>query len=458
MLSREPIRLVLLVLLAACGSAALPVPEVPPTLPIAGDLRSGSLRVNYELVFDPNSLRQIAQVGDSVVALTRAGVLVRFGGSKDETAAIITPTVGCLGLDASGRLVAGLSDGTIGFVDVTKLTLDPVARLRRAPVWIGQTSSRLLVVVVDGEHGFEVHVLDVSAGEHPRLKSTWSIPRLDLPALPTSFLVDRADRLWFGIAAGEWGGAAGTVDLGTGRVDTVGFVDLPVRGFLEATSANDSRIWIYGGLAHLSRTYSFLVEVNGTKARPSMWRERSLAVSAEGPVAPANELLPVDRLAVAGDHEFWAVVAGELFIVDSSFQEWRAIGRLSSDRDGGTAVVEVSQLVPIGDGQLLVASLQDGWFRVHDDHIEVHRAREVHVPDVAVGSQSPLAIQDREGWTWRVGPGALSLVDDRGTVHDLSSVPGINANEVIGLHADPSQAHAVLIGIPGLVVRVSVVR
>lgn len=457
-LLRAGARLALIMALAACHGALLPVPEAPPTLPVSGAITIGSLQIKYELLFEQDSLRQIAQVGNSVVVLTSAGVLVRFDGTSDGTAAIISPSVACMALDARGRLLVGLSDGTIGVVTQTDLRLDPIAQVRGEPRWIGETSSRHLVVVVDAARGLEAKVVDVSRVERPRVTFTARVPNLSLPAQPTSFLIDRRDRLWFGIAAGEWGGAAGTIDLKTGRVETVELVDLPVRGFLEPMSEQDGLIWIYGGLAHLSRTYSFLVSVRGTKARPSMWRERSLTVPIGDHPALARELFPVDRLAIAGGGKLWAVVAGEVFLVDKWFQEWKLIGRLLSDRDDGNAVVEVAQLFPTGHGEVLVASTQDGWFRVSEGHIEAHRAAEVRFPQVDVEDKSRLAIKDREGWTWRAGPGTLSLVDGQGVEHDLSGVPGIKSSGMFGLDSDLEQTHGVLVGFPGLVVRVSVVR
>jgi hypothetical protein len=110
----------------------------------AGEVKLASGRsASYTVHFDRNSLRDSCRVGDSLIALTSSGTLLRFElpAIKLVRERIGADEVTCIGRGEAAAVLAGLADGSVCRVDPVSLELTDVARLPSAPRWIGRRAA-----------------------------------------------------------------------------------------------------------------------------------------------------------------------------------------------------------------------------------------------------------------------------------------------------------------------------
>jgi hypothetical protein len=118
----------------------------------------------YEYHFDRNSLRDCRRAGDSIIALTDSGNLLRFDlATLQPTREWFGPSPAlCLGQRSSGELIVGFADGRISRLDPKSFALTELMRLPSKPRFLAfqsgiedDTSTSGLVAVIEGTRRVE---------------------------------------------------------------------------------------------------------------------------------------------------------------------------------------------------------------------------------------------------------------------------------------------------------------
>jgi hypothetical protein len=195
---------------------------------------------------------------------------------------------------------------------------------------------------------------------------TITIPNDGSPAMeigrPSVWLLD-GDHVWFGIDAGEWGGAAGRIDLKTGSTTMAGRLD-GVYGF----AARDGRVWAYGGTTHMGHTEGYIAELT-SGAPVVVWHHDNFDRT-----QIAAPPLPVVALRPHGSG-FLALVWNQLFDVDVRFTTWTKLGALAAREHEGRpdAVGNYPAAIAVFDhrpaGSVVIATRRDGLFVLRDTTI-----------------------------------------------------------------------------------------
>ena len=229
-----------------------------------------------EYHFDRNSLRQSLRAGDSLIALTSSGNILRFAlpAVRLTRERVGAEVVTCLGRGVDDEVLAGLSDGRVCRVDLVTLDLKEVARLASKPLWVGQYAR-------DGRSGI-LGVVEASkkvTEDGDTWEASYSVVH-DLAAgktfvfekQATTFLLDREGRIWLGGDKGEWGGWCGRLDLRTGTTLELKKTgkDIPddvnqwpgVYGFVQL---RDGQVWAFGGTSHMGFHHGFISRVDRDK-------------------------------------------------------------------------------------------------------------------------------------------------------------------------------------------------
>lgn len=356
---------------------------------------------------DGNALAGAVSSGDSVVALTETGALLRFDRATlrltRESASPVAVT--SLGRGEGDTVLAGFADGRIARVDPATLAIAELARSTGEIAWVGVTNA--------------------GAGEKPRIVAVLVKPRLavhdlgkgktyELPKLlgrPGAFLLDRKGRLWLGADNGEWAGWCVSVDLTTGQVH-----QLPaprseagggpkqdafwagVYGFVEL---RDSQVWAHGGKMHMWITGGFICRVDRGRAedlyhrgnaellRRERERRRRAEEAEENRAAPAKTapeppfdlnrpFLPITQIIEEpGTGAIVVMAFSEMYRTDAKLAGWRKfheleIGYRWGRRDAIGAypsVRSVEPIAPTAPGRpmgYLFATRMDGLVRLAD--------------------------------------------------------------------------------------------
>ena len=132
----------------------------------------------YEYHFDRNALRDIRRAGDSIIALTDSGNLLRFDLTTLQLAREWfgpSPAL-CLGQRVSGELIVGFADGQISRLDPKSLALTELMRLPSRIMFLafrggdaGTASTSGLVAVIEGTRSVEHYGRRLSAANSPSL-------------------------------------------------------------------------------------------------------------------------------------------------------------------------------------------------------------------------------------------------------------------------------------------------
>jgi hypothetical protein len=296
---------------------------------------------------DGNALAGALSAGDSIVALTDAGALLRF----DRATLKLTKewsgevAVSCLGRGEGGAVLAGFADGRIARVDPASLATTELARSTGELAWVGATTGgaaekpRIIAVVLKPR--LAVH--DLGAGKTYDLGG-----RLGRPG---AFLLDRQNRLWLGADNGEWAGWCVHVDLATGQVQDVpglkfyknsGPTWLGVYGFAEL---HDGQVWAYGGIMHMGSTEGFIGRVDRGKAEELYRRDNAPLMrrmlervgvevprakgAPEPPFATDRPYLPITHIIEEPGSGTLVVLAfSEMYRTDARLAGWRKVDEL----------------------------------------------------------------------------------------------------------------------------------
>ena len=159
------------------------------------------------------------------------------------------------------------------------LDLTDFAKLPSAPQWVGWRAAAekrpagLVAVTTQSQlverDGTRVSV-PVSA-VHDFAKQT----ALVLDHKATTFLLDRAGRLWLGADNGEWGGWVARVDTSNGsavEIEASAADPMPddenswegIYGFVERA---DGQVWAFGGTSHMGLNSAFITRVDQPNPR-----------------------------------------------------------------------------------------------------------------------------------------------------------------------------------------------
>lgn len=338
---RVPTRPILrpVLLAALCVSPTAATGADDPPRPPTGEVRLASGRVvAYTIHFDRNSLRDSLRLGDGLIALTSSGTLLRFA---SPTVGLVRERIGteevtCLGRGEGEMVLAGLADGRVCRVDPATLDLTEIVKLPAAPRWVGW-----IAAVGNRPAGLVVatrQLKPTGAGGERRMQPRSVVNDLatgkafTLEEVATTFLLDRAGRLWLGADRGEWGGRVARVDLVRGTLAEV--PPAPARepggeaswegvyGFVEL---RDGQVWAFGGTSHMGFNSGVITRVDGVEPRPLFAFEppRGRAQQPD----PAGPRLPITQV-VEEEGGLLVFSYSDVFRVDRALSTWKRAATL----------------------------------------------------------------------------------------------------------------------------------
>ncbi len=362
-----------------CALPLVPVSRADePAGPPTGEVRlAGGRVIEYTIPFDRNSLQASLRVGNSLIALTSSGALLRFELPKVRLARehVQATEVQCLGRGKGAEILAGLADGRICLVNPETLELTEVSKLPAPPVWIGwiQAAGNRpagLLLVVNGETKSTVH--DLAAAK------TFTVD-----FLPTAFLLDSTATLWLGADNGEWGGRVTRVDL---RKGTITALDPPpsllpkrraywngIYGFIEL---RERQVWAFGGTSHMGFNSRNITRLDEDKPRVLLQLETH-AVLEEKPDAPPPAL-PISHIVEEAD-SLLIFSYDDVFRVDKALKSWKKAATLTleyrwgrPDAMGSYPSVRTIH-PPLRDGEpYILATRGDGFVLLAGDKATSH--------------------------------------------------------------------------------------
>jgi hypothetical protein len=433
-----------------------PAPRTAPTIQGSVDIRDGR-QARFRYYFNHNGLKDCVRVGNSLIALTESGNLIRF---DSETLAMegqaIIPGRGTAIAPDSDRVLIGTENGKIYDVDSVSLSLKVVATVQGRVVWLGDglggTQNRRIVAVIDnypevlpwpGEpfkdydarsvrlERIETRPYFVAVHANGKVKTVPFLLGKNF-AIPNSYLLDDSNRLWMGSDKGEWGGECSYMDLRTGKVHAVAGDVSGVLGFLRST---DGRLFAYGGTSHLGMHTGYIAQIkdehleNISQFESNDWKrpvpEKAQQIisrlekgpEAQGQIASADGKPqgPIDLMMEDSDKGgFWVVSAHILYRADSRFSEWRKIVDLGGRWYGGRRysmgnTPTVNRLIADKSkpDSLLAVMGRDGLERVSNarvEHLSFVGELESSVVEIWKSSIGTVLLADDSGHTaWRVG-------------------------------------------------------
>lgn len=342
-------------LIGACGTSTPPSP--PTNAPLASPQQ---LELASE---DRSALAEALAVEGGVLARTAAGNLVRFGAALQPVrdASPVTKLAAIAG--ERGRYYAALVDGTVVSLDPATLVTQRITSVAGTPSWLAVHGDELVVFTrATGAKRFQLQVF------HQGTQRTRSIaiPDDGSPAMsigkPSTWLLD-GGHVWFGIDAGEWGGAVGKVDLATGTTTMIKHRE-PVFGFV----AHRGRVWAHGGMTHMGHTEGYVAELTAGTSK-TIWQRHNSQHSQ--PTSP--RALPVVRMIPEGGG-FLVLVWNELYQVDPGFTTWTRMAAIRAREHAGRpdAVGNYPATIAMfrAGGQLVFATSRDGLFVSRGTKIE----------------------------------------------------------------------------------------
>jgi hypothetical protein len=542
---RRPLVLLAIVAISCLREAAHRAPSAS-TGSVSGAVElADGLAVAFAYDYDRNALVDSRVAGDALIALTRAGHLLRFSvpDLRFERESISALPLTSLG-EAGGAILAGRSDGVVFRVDPADLRLTPVSEFSGEVAWVGS---------YDGDDGEPIYVA-VARGVVEESGRDSKVRRWEPPHSPHVLHLDRERQLWIGTDDGEFGGQLARIDLRSGEVHdyfaacrattsaawaaalhmTIEelWKEWPytsgcdgVYGFVELESGE---VWAYGGVSHMGSNRGFIARLGADSLEiigefgTTLFEPREEPPRSDRPRYPITHILErsTDALIlhaygvvttlrdgvvrITGDTPSYRALADQLGVVRARRIEstvsglividgqrdcpvWRLDGKrwvsMTSDvlpdyadrpgsfvaqsgspiavfehsdvwkldygrygndlrviRTGSTAPLKVHAGLSLGNREVLIAT-SEGLRKLNLDREELEAwGRELALPDTI----RALA-RDGSGRIWFAG-GGLWLRDERGAIHDLSSV-SVARSDPSDLIADPSDPRGVVIAL-----------
>ncbi len=365
--------------------------------PVTGEVRLASGRaVNYAIHYDRNSLRESVRSGDSLIALTSSGALLRFElpAIRLVRERIDVAEITCLGRGEGETVLAGLSDGHICRVDPVTLALTDLAKLPTAPLWVGwrtasdkrpvglvAVTTRSKQMIRDGQRVFRsVSVV------HDFTTGLTHLHESEAGRMATTFLLDRAGRLWLGADHGEWGGWVTRIDLSNGTNVKIKPPPDPapdpedgetqwdgVYGFIER---HDGQILAFGGTSHFGMNSGFITRVDQAEPHrlfafePPLDRDKQPDLS--------RPRLPITHV-VEEDKGLFVLSYSDVFRVDLGFTPWKKVATLEiayrwgrRDAIGSYPSVRVVHPPKGAGGAYLFGTVGDGYVSLEGAKATAH--------------------------------------------------------------------------------------
>jgi hypothetical protein len=379
----------LLLILVAC-SAARPRPEAART---------------WEYHYDRNALVASEPSGDSIVALTKAGHLLRFSrrtleltGEKLEDRRALA-----LGPASDGGILVGFASGYIGKLDVRSLETTTVGSVPGQPYWIGHCTGVNGPVVAYrswGAHPFGERY-PVPYSLKVRLLATKQEVRVRGSALHC----DGKGHLWAGLDQGEWGGSVQTIDLHAPKLEAKRIArDEEGQGYWYGvygfTEADDGSTLVFGGTSHMGLFAAFVARVSEAAPTEMLYaREHHFWGRGNEPDAAFG---PISQIVRTGDG-YTVFALGRIYECDFAFTHWKkiALQGISTTPGRPDAVGNYPGLVdvrPFDDGRFLFTTRLDGLVELEEEKKVSHAL--ANQPDYTVDSitawRSALAAFGRE--------------------------------------------------------------
>jgi len=349
-------------------------------------------RLQYAYHFDRNALRDCVRVGDSLLALTESGELLRFDiGSLALTGQRIVPgRATAIAVRDSDHVLIGTRQGVIFEAEAASLDLRRVATVSGQILWLG--SGPDMIVAAADRLSYEVRwpgedVRDfearVGTGDHSyfvaliqgRAERFFDLPSGKAAVEPYAVLLEGATRLWLGEDRGEFGGSCSWMDLRSGKLRRLRGKP-NVRGFLQT---RDGRVLAYGGTSHFGYNSGEIVRVDRQKleylsefkggeyldpAKPEAPQLSGMQNMPQGPVDLVQEDPSGNGFLVVSEHI--------LYKADRNFGGWEKIAELGGRwRSGHVYAVGDTPTVKAAipdrrSGNWIFAMGRDGFVRVSD--------------------------------------------------------------------------------------------
>lgn len=368
-----------------------------------------------------NALSAAVRSGDSIIAATPAGGLLRFDGPNPRLARErwdLDSPIACLGRGPDESVLAGLEDGRIGRINPTTLALTEIARMPHPPTWVGWSPAANVgkggVAAVVWE---EVH--DLTTGRV--IKAGRGI---------STCLVDREGRLWVGLDRGEWDGRVARIDLRTGAIAEIPPPPRPptktdpkpkpywpgVYGFVEL---RDGQVWALGGTLHMGLAEAWIIRVD--TLRPIVLLTRIKPPNVDFAQIPVGPIAPVTHV-VERDEDLVVLSYSDVFRVDKALKDWKLADDLdirykSGRPDAMASYPAVQALLPpsrVGEG-IVVATAGEGLIALTGGKAAPPNstgrlgASEVH--RIEKSAEGILFIEDDEFPIWTLGPDGWKTVN-----------------------------------------------
>jgi hypothetical protein len=354
----------------------------------------------FEYHYDRNALVASEPSGDSIVALTKAGHLLRFsqrtleltGEQMEERRAL------ALGPASDGGILVGFASGYIGRLDVHSLETTTVGSVPGHPYWIGRCAGVEGPVVAYG-----------SWGAHPFLKRYPAPYFLKVRLLATGQEVrahggalhcDGKGHLWAGLDQGEWGGGVEVIDLHASKLAAKRIAPADEEhaywhGVYGFTDADDGSTLVFGGTSHMGLLVAFIARVSESAPTKMLYAGEP---PERGP-EPNAAFGPISHVVRRGDG-YTVFALGRIYECDSAFAHWKkvALQGLHSTRGRPDAVGSYPGLVGVremADGRFLLTSRLDGLLEL--DGVKKNSHALVNQPAYRVDSIT----------TWRSGLAAF---------------------------------------------------
>lgn len=301
----------------------------------------------WEYDYDRNALTASVESGDSLVALTLAGNLLRFDRRTLQLTgeAVFPRRAVVLGKGVGDAILVGFRGGRITELDVGALTVSPAARVQGDLLWLGSCAGR----------SFSIHDAGYDEDARPRiLLSVLSTGEQALVGMPRAVLCDTHHRLWIGSQSGtvlldlnEDSLVARPALMGKTRVNQV-------RGFLEMPSGETLA---FGGGAHMGFGQAVVVLLSGHGASRDLYRTASSDKALYERREESAPVAPIEAMAHDGRGGYFAFSFGQVYRCDGGLHSWERIGALPGESPpADERLLHVVSSLGTGDRILLTTS------------------------------------------------------------------------------------------------------
>jgi hypothetical protein len=359
---------------------------IPAPPPIPGGVTINGTPFETRYYFDHNALRRIARAGNSIVAMTTSGNLLRYDivtlAMTGES--IVAGRATSLAADDERHVLVGTEDGHIDRVAIDTWQRTSIGTGDGRIVWIGESGGSVVAVIAaprGRDSWLGQRVRDYSkrhAAEAARAKTRDAVLVIEngqtrrigvrsatVDILDAAYGLD-GETLWLGNDRGEFESALDRIDLRTGKITNIPS-SRNVRGFMVLPDA----AYAYGGMSHMGMENGYVSRLGSGPPAEIASFDNAAQFKKDKRADPSRPSGPIDHLVPTADGEaFWAVSSHRVFRVDKSLQSWSSVGELRGRWFGGARYAvgntpTVNSVIVDADRQGLIAAMgRDGLVRV----------------------------------------------------------------------------------------------